>query len=204
MSLISFQFLLHVLYHLLKILKERDRIKVIPQGFDLSKPAVPPYQPNLIPTFAYAGVFYNNIRNPKDFFSYLMSLTVDFRFILYTDYDNYENRLCIEPFVDALGTKLVIKPMIDREDCIIELSKMDFLINMENRSSSQLPSKLIDYYLAKRPVFTFSMDSFDKSGFFAFSNGDYSQNISNLTNISEYNIRKVCQEYLDLINTIKI
>jgi hypothetical protein len=179
--------------------KEKSRIKVIPQGFDLNEPVIPIYHPNSIPTFGYAGVFYSNIRNPKNLFSFLTSFPDEFKFILYTDLDNYENRECIDPYVKALEGKLLIKPMIDREQCIIELSKMDFLINMENKSKSQVPSKLIDYYLAGRPVFTFSMELFDKDIFRDFLEGNYSNGSLKDMEISDYDIRNIVQKILNLL-----
>jgi hypothetical protein len=179
--------------------KSQKYIKVIPQGFDLSKPVVPNYHPNSKPMFGYAGVFYSNIRNPKDFFLFLKDIQDDFIFVIYTDIENFENRKCIEPYVTALGNKLLIKPMINRDQCIIELSKMDFLINMENRSKNQLPSKLIDYYMAKRPVFSFSMDALDKDRFHAFLKRDYTNDTLKDIDLSEYDIKSVCDRFLNLL-----
>lgn len=41
------------------------------------------YKKKPIPTFCYAGVFYDKIRNPQFFLEYLSGLTEDFKFIVY-------------------------------------------------------------------------------------------------------------------------
>lgn len=46
---------------------DRDRVRIIPQGFDLSTVRRLPYTPHAKPVFAYAGRFYERIRDPKFF-----------------------------------------------------------------------------------------------------------------------------------------
>ena len=41
------------------------------------------------------------------------------------------------------------------------MSKMDFLINLENLNKEQSPSKLIDYAISKRPIFSFNQNNFN-------------------------------------------
>ena len=59
-------------------LKEEKSIKVIPQGFNFDDIRLAEYQRNPIPTFGYAGLFYSDIRNPKNLFEFLCSLDFDF------------------------------------------------------------------------------------------------------------------------------
>ena len=65
---------------------DRDRVRIIPQGFDLSTVRRLPYTPHAKPVFAYAGRFYERIRDPKFFFDFLATLDTDFRFDLYVNY----------------------------------------------------------------------------------------------------------------------
>ena len=66
-------------------LKEEKSIKVIPQGFNFDDIRLAEYQRNPIPTFGYAGLFYSDIRSPKNLFEFLCSLDFDFRFVIYTN-----------------------------------------------------------------------------------------------------------------------
>ena len=49
-------------------IKKQQDIKIIPQGFDLKSTSLSSYILHDKPTFAYAGIFYNKIRNPSWFF----------------------------------------------------------------------------------------------------------------------------------------
>lgn len=174
-------------------LKKRDKIKVIPQGFDFSKVIISIYNPNKIPTFAYAGLFYSNIRNPKIFFNYLCELKFDFRFIVYTSLSATDSYSCLEPYLSLLKEKLIIKDIIPRLNLINELSKVDFIININNISSNQIPSKLIDYTLSKRPIFSLSQENFNSIKFTEFMKGNY--NGSEIIEIEQFNIVKVAKQF---------
>ncbi len=157
--------------------KKRENIKIIPQGFDFSETKIADYQVNDVPTFAYAGLFYEDIRNPKSLLEFLLKLhadNIDFIFIVYTQINNYNNMKLLNKYKNILGKKLVINQIIPRENVIYELSKMDFLINLENLSSSQIPSKLIDYALTKRPIYSFNEVTFSKKTFIKFFKKYYS------------------------------
>lgn len=174
----------------------KDKIKIIPQGFDMSHIRLLEYKKKDIPHFAYAGIFYENIRNPKILFDFLLKIKQDFRFILYT---NKNDLKLVKPYIDKLNDKLIIKDFIPREECIMKLSQYDFLINMQNVSSVQSPSKLIDYAITKRPVFNFDQNNFDQKMFLDFLNRQYSYQFINDININEYNIINIVTKYLQLL-----
>jgi len=176
--------------------KHESNIKVIPQGFNFDAIKTANYIKKIIPTFGYAGLFYCKIRNPKLLFDYLCELDSDFMFILYTDVNVLDNMLCIQPYITKLGNKLIVNPIRPREEVILELSKMDFLINVNNISKNQNPSKLIDYALSKRPVFTMNQNYFDKDVFNRYLQGDYSDNIN--LNIECYNIKNIANNFIAL------
>ena len=52
----------------------RDKIRIIPQGFNFNKTPVAKYTGNTVPTFAYTGVFYPGLRDPFKFLEYLSTL----------------------------------------------------------------------------------------------------------------------------------
>jgi len=177
--------------------KPKEQIKVIPQGFDFSEICRADYQKNTIPTFAYAGTFYEDIRNPTILLENLYNLhqkNVDFRFVIYTKTTNPNNMKFLHRYNLLLGDKLIVNNMILREEAIYELSKMDFLINMENLSESQAPSKLIDYGLTRRPIYSFDQLNFSAEVLMEFFNADYS--LATVVDLEQFDIKNVSEQFL--------
>lgn len=178
-------------------LKDDDHIKVIPQGFNFSEIKLRKYVPNKLPTFMYAGIFYSDIRNPKKLFEFLLSLSFDFRFYIYTVKGLQDSYSCITPYVNRFGNKLIVMDSIPRLDLIEQLSSADFLINLSNNTSNQIPSKLIDYALANRPIFSCTSDVVDSEKFLQFCQGNYSgrEHIK----IEDYDIKQVVAKFKDIM-----
>jgi hypothetical protein len=170
----------------------QQKIRIIPQGFRFEEIDTLTYVKNRIPTFAYAGAFIPGMRDPRAFLSFLGSLNQNFRFFVYTN-----NRGLIEPFQHALGDKLVILDYIPRNELLARLSKMDFLVNFDNNSVVQLPSKLIDYALVGRPVINIT-NELNVEYVLQFLSGEY-KNAMKIENINQYRIENVCSEFLKLI-----
>lgn len=175
----------------------QKKIKIIPQGFDFNlenvvrKPAN-----NNIPTFAFAGMFYPDIRNPKLFLDYLSKIDKDFRFIVYTRYTDL-----LTGYKDILKERLIIKEPIQRLELIEELKKMDFLINIKNANCpNQIPSKLIDYRIANRPILDINPQTIDSQAIDQFLDGDYSGELI-INNIENYHIRNVAGQFEELMTT---
>lgn len=168
------------------------KIRIIPQGFKFDKTPIAEYRKNTIPTFAYAGALYGK-RDPKNFLIFLSSINKPFLFYLFTRTpinDEYKN---------LLGNKLVNVVGKNREECIYELSKMDFLVNFTNPSVIQSPSKLIDYGLTMRPILDVPTVFHEQTSFMDFLEGDYSkQHI--VKDLNKYDIQYVAQQFLDLID----
>lgn len=61
-----------------------DKIEIIPQCFDFENNKLADYKPNDVPTFAFAGLFYKDLRDPVKFLEYLTTVKSGFRFIIYT------------------------------------------------------------------------------------------------------------------------
>lgn len=180
-------------------LKPNNRIKIIPQGFDFSEVKVFEYKKNSKPTFAFAGNFYEGIRNPQSFFLHLTKVKFDFRFIVYINKTN-EGYKCIEPYIEILNEKIIVKEFLPRIELISELSKMDFIINVDNISSNQVPSKLIDYALSKRPILSFNQYNFDEKKFEEFCKGDYSSQLR--IDLNKYKISNIADSFENLLQDV--
>lgn len=178
----------------------RDKIQVIPQGFCFEENNFPAYIPNKIPTFAFSGIFYKNLRDPIKFLEHLCSLNTDFKFIIYTNDTSYtQEEFLLNKFKSILGDKLEIHSFIPRNELLKELARMDFLINIKNNSGVQQPSKLIDYAITKRPILEISSEFSEISIFEEFMNKDY-HNEKKVENIEQYNIKNVVNKFISLTN----
>jgi hypothetical protein len=174
----------------------KDKIHIIPQGFSFELPLIKTNtEPNNIPTFAYAGTFYKDIRNPTLFLDYLSKLKINFKFIIYTNFKEL-----VIPYKKILKNKLEIKDTVERNQLIDELKKVDFLINLENvNSPNQAPSKLIDYSIISKPILSINTTSIDEKLINAFLSGDYTKQYI-VKNIEQYHISNIANKFLSLIN----
>ena len=171
-----------------------DKIRVIPQGFNLEEIKITDKINNTdVVTFVYAGVFYKDIRDPRPFLDYLCELNNDFRFIVYT-----KNESFIENYKKKLGKKLLIRNYIPREELLNVMSQADFLINFENDSEVQSPSKLIDYALSKRPILSVSSSRLNKDHISEFLNRNYTNQVV-IKDIEQYNIKNVARTFISLM-----
>lgn len=170
----------------------RHKIHIIPQGFDFSIPKAK-YIPNPVPTFIYAGGFIPGYRDPQPFLDYLSRVEKDFKFIIYT-----KNANLLRPYINKLNHKLIIKDYIPREELMLELSKADFLININNAASVQSPSKLIDYKIAGRPILNVEYGQLNTVIINQFLEGNY-ENQLHIEDLEKYDIRNVAKEFIKLI-----
>lgn len=172
-----------------------NKIKVIPQGFDFSSTKTAEYVKNDVPTFAYIGAVYPGKRDPKMFIEYLIKLGIDFKFKIFGS-----SWFFFEPYKEQLKEKLEFCGKMPREKLIYELSKCDFLININNESGVQTPSKLIDYYLSKRPIITVStqLKQHEIETINQFIKGIY-ENQTAVVDVEEYNIVNVAGRFLSLM-----
>lgn len=171
----------------------KDKIRVIPQGFNFENTVLPEYKKNDIPTFAFAGSLIPRKRDPKKLLEFLVTLEKPFRFVAYGG--NVQQFM--EPYKDKLGDKIVINNPIPRNQLLPILSQMDFLINIGNGTKVQTPSKLIDYTLTKRPILTIESNDIKKDILLEFLDGNYEHKDANV-DISKYDIRNVAQQFLNL------
>lgn len=171
------------------------KIRIIPQGFRFPKVDFwPVYHPNPIPTFAFAGGFIPGMRDPRPILEFLMTISRPFKFICYT-----KGSGLIQPFTDRLGERLEVRSYIPREQLLIQLAKMDFLLNIENRTARMSPSKLIDYALTGRPILSLDSFNIDSDNLQRFLIGDYSGSLV-FEDLQRYNIESVARQFVELGN----
>lgn len=175
----------------------KEKIQIIPQAFNMRDVHLSPAPTSDIPTFAYAGVFYQDIRNPEFLFKHLCTLTEDFRFHVYLRHRDPHITSVLDKYQKQLGEKLIIHYSVKRTDLLYRLSECHFLINISNTTSTQLPSKLIDYGITKRPVYSFDKQSFNPQVFTAFMHGDYTHAMP--IDIHPYDIEVVTKQFLELV-----
>jgi hypothetical protein len=170
-----------------------NKIRIIHQGFDFDLNEKEIEQPvNDKPTFAYSGGFLPGARDPKPLMHYLMNLDLPFRFQVYTNKPDLLNE-----YKAALNEKLILSEYIPRSELMKVLAKMDFLINFDNNTSLNSPSKLIDYAIAKRPVLNINKN-FNGEELLAFLRRDY-RNRMLLPDIGQYHIKNITRLFLDLL-----
>ena len=185
----------------LSIYKEKENVKVIPQGFNFSDVKTKEYKKNVIPTFGYAGSFHYTMRNPEILLELLSTLNIDFRFIIYTNLKDNNLVVLFEKYKKKLGEKLVINSVIPRLEVLEKLSTMDFLVFEENVSNNQSPSKIIDYKLTGRPIFSFHQNSINVEKFLEFLNFNFTNQSYMDFKIEDFSIEKVIDKYKALIDS---
>ncbi|RLZ10549.1 glycosyltransferase family protein [Faecalibacter macacae] len=169
-----------------------DKISIIPQGFDFNiEKSV--YKKNPIPTFIYAGGFIPGYRDPQPFLEYLTKIDKEFKFIIYT-----KGTVLIKPFLQKLGDKIEIREYIPREELMLELSKADFLINIDNAESVQSPSKLIDYKIADRPILNIKKGKINEKLVNEFIDYNF-ENQLNINDLNRFDIKNVAKQFINLI-----
>ena len=175
----------------------REKIQIIPQAFNMREVHLSPAPTGDVPTLAYAGVFYQDIRNPEFLLQHLCTLTEDFRFHVYLRHRDPHITSVLDKYQKQLGNKLIIHYSVKRTELLYQLSQCHFLINISNTTSTQLPSKLIDYGITKRPIYSFDKQSFNPQVFAAFMHGDYTHAMP--IDIRPYDIEVVTKQFIELV-----
>lgn len=173
----------------------KSKIRVIPQGFNFKqdRASLIPYVQNKIPHFAYSGIFYENKRDPRPFLDYLLSLEQDFRLYLYSG-----SVKLLEPYANKSAGRIVLKKPLPRKDLLVELSTMDFLLNINNQGSVQNPSKIIDYRLVGRPILSISNNQNGAGLIEEFLAFNYVNQFRSELDLDHYNIEQVAKQFLSL------
>lgn len=169
-----------------------NKIRIIPQGFDFElNHRTDPVSRNKIPTFAYAGGFIPGVRDPDQLMRFLMAVEKPYKFHVYTNSPESLNK-----YKTTLGDRLLVSAYIPREELLKVLGQMDFLINFDNNSTLNSPSKLIDYSISGRPVLNIRRD-LSPDDIRAFLDGNYTNRMK-LPDPADYHIGMVAQKFLEV------
>jgi len=144
-----------------------------------------------VPTFAYTGMFIPGMRDPRKFLDYLVSQDHKFKFLIYT-----KDKSLLKPYLEPLKGKLSVHDYIPRNELMKKLAQMDFLVNFDNNTSKQIPSKLIDYKLSGRPVLNITAD-LNKNIVTEFFIGNYTH-AHEIGNLNQYDICNVAEQFTSL------
>lgn len=170
------------------------KIKIISQGFNFDEIELAPYTQNEIPHFAYAGGLIPGRRDPKEFLEFLVNYTKPYKFHIYTNQVGL-----VQSYADRSKGRIEIKAYLPRKELLFELSKLEFVVNFENAGQKQIPSKIIDYVIIKKPILSINSFNFNKQSVEEFLSGNYKNGLI-IDNPEQYRIENVAKEFLDLIN----
>lgn len=173
-----------------------EKIVIIPQGFRTDNIVLADYHVNKLPTFGFAGSVIPGIRDFDLFFVFLKNIDIDFKFIVYTRQPDY-----FKVYKKHFKEKLEVNYYIPRLQLLFELSKCDFLVNVDtiydcNSLNTAFPSKLIDYSLTGRPILNICSNSINEKILLEFFSGKY-ENSRRIDN-SRYKIENVAKLFLNL------
>ena len=114
-----------------------SKIKIIPQGFNMRDLNL--YKGEFVSPvkIAYAGVFYWGIRNPEFLFRALEETDIDYEFYLFMRYYDAKLDEVLDKY-PKLKSRMKIQLCVPHDELITELSKMHFLVNIENIISSNI------------------------------------------------------------------
>ena len=104
----------------------------------------------------------------------------------------------LRPFNNEDEKRIIIRGLLDRDDCIYEMSGADFLVNISNTIDEHSPSKLIDYCLSRRPIFSYVPGKFNSTELENFMNGNYTNDAGKSVDISSFNIERIVNEIIKL------
>ncbi len=172
------------------------KIRVIPQGFRFEDVRVyngPKTSDKII--FGYGGMFIPGRRDPSELLQFLNGLdsSYQFEFHIYTI-----SPQLVTPFLPASNGRIVLKPVVERDSLLYDMSKMDFVINFENVGTTQTPSKLIDYAILKKPILSIKSGNLAKDIVVEFLNGNYKKALV-IADSDQYRIENVAHKFLNLI-----
>jgi hypothetical protein len=174
-----------------------EKFKVIPQGFNFKEVEIVKEKPTHdVPTFAYAGgVSATGIRSLHQVIKVLKEIGKPFKFHVFGG----NAKAVLNEVVKGYENEIILHDAIPRSKLLYKLSEMDFLINLDNGTHLNTPSKLIDYALAKRPILNINPIHPNKEKIITFLKGKHSEAII-IEDIQAYNIKNIATKFLNLLS----
>lgn len=108
----------------------------------------------------YAGHFYKGMREP-DYLCELIDSIQNTRVSV-----DFYSKGCVETlqyYSDKNSNKINLKGFIEHKKLILETEKADFLLNVGNKETPMVPSKLFEYMSTGKPIIHFYYDDNDSS-----------------------------------------
>ena len=173
-----------------------DKFRVIPQGFHFGDVNLVEVKPtHNCPTFAYAGgVSATGIRSLHQIVKFLKTYERPFAFHVY----GANAKAVLKDEVRGYEKQIILHDAIPRTELLYKLSEMDFLVNLDNGTHLNTPSKLIDYALTLRPIMNIDPIEPSAEKITKFLNGNYSESTI-VNDIEAYNISNVAAKFLNLL-----
>lgn len=170
-----------------------NKFKVIPQGFNLDEVELSEYKlSSKKKVFAYAGgVTKRGVRSLHNVIDVLLEQNKEFTFHIYSS----NGKSVLKDYVKGHEDKFVLHAPLDRLTLLKRLSEMDFLVNLDNNTPFNTPSKLIDYSLCRRPILNLNPYNPNKEIISSFLEGDYREKYV-VNNMEQYNIKEVVKKFL--------
>ena len=163
----------------------QEKIVVIPPVF-----STPPKEELTTPFFkvsnkirlVFAGTLYSSIRSPSallKLFRFLLSTPLGPRLELHFFGIINDCKSYFDSYGDLLGSKIFLHGLIGRDEVISAMKGANVLVNLGNLTEYQLPSKVVEYVMLKKPVLNITKIYSDSS--LSFFSG-----FPGVCNINEY------------------
>lgn len=119
-------------------------------------------------SFVYVGTLYRAIRNPDFLLALFRSLLERSRpaLELHIYGDVQDCRGSFERYQQLLGRNVFVHGTVSRERAVQAMQQASVLVNIGNRTSYQLPSKLVDYAALGKPILNIASVPDDSSARF--------------------------------------
>lgn len=172
------------------------KFKTIPQGVRII-PISHKYVPNNPIKIGFSGYIYPGIRDIFSLIDFLLEKNYNFQLIVYTN-----QQFLFESYKKFIGNKLILKDYVTRDQLISELSLLDFLVavnfNSVDGARTAVPSKLIDYALAQRPVLLYEQSNLPLNHIQEFMEYNFAN--QHFVDLQMYDIKVVAQKFIQLFN----
>jgi len=114
----------------------------------------------------FVGTLYKAIRSPKfllQLFRILLQASLGDKLEMHFFGRIHDCSDSFEPYEDLLDNKIFIHGLVDHNIALRAMKEADFLVNIGNDTSYQLPSKLVEYMSSGKPIINLISSSDDSS-----------------------------------------
>jgi hypothetical protein len=105
---------------------------------------------------SYFGLLYKGLRTPKKLLDLIKNIaTIDNKTFQKIELHFFGDHMqCVDDFEDfnSMKEKIFFHKMLNKETALSAMKKSDILINIGNKTSYQLPSKIVEYVSLKKPI----------------------------------------------------